>query len=50
MKRDVIIKNFSRYGKINRPYIMSDKYSIDIDTKLDFQIAEIMLINKLKNK
>ena len=48
MKRDVIIEQFSRYGKINRPYIMSDKDSIDIDTELDFQIAEIMLKNKLE--
>ena len=48
MKRDVIVNQFSRYGTINRPYIMSDKVSIDIDTELDFQIAEIMLKNKLQ--
>ena len=43
MTRECIVKDFSRHGKICRPYIMSDKYSVNIDTLLDFKLAEILI-------
>lgn len=43
MTRDCIINKFSRHGKICRPYIMDDESSINIDTLLDFKLAEILV-------
>ena len=46
MTRDCIVKKFSRHGDICRPYIMDEKSSINIDTVLDFKLAEILLNEK----
>lgn len=48
-KRDVIMKRSSLYGRISRPYIMPPERSIDIDSKIDFWLAEEM-IKRMKNK
>ena len=43
MKRDTLMKEKTRHGKISRPYVMEDKYSINIDSEMDLKIAEVML-------
>lgn len=43
IRRNTLEKNKSKIGKISRPYIMPDRRSINIDEKIDFLIAELML-------
>lgn len=43
MKRDTLMNEKTRHGKISRPYVMEDKYSINIDSEMDLRIAEVML-------
>lgn len=43
MTRECIVEKFSRHGEICRPYIMDDRSSVNIDTILDFKLAEILL-------
>ena len=40
MRRDTIIKNFSRVGKISKGFIMKGIYSVNIDDITDFYTAE----------
>ncbi len=49
MTRDCIVENFSRHGEKCVPYIMDEKASVNIDTIMDFKLAEIMLKEKLLN-
>ena len=46
VKRDVLIKKRGLYGKITRPYIMPAERSVDIDTEIDFRLAELLLKGK----
>jgi CMP-N-acetylneuraminic acid synthetase len=46
MTRDCIVRDFSRHGKICRPYIMGELESVNIDTALDFKLAELLLREK----
>lgn len=43
MKRDVLINNFTRHGKDSRPYVMSNLNSVNIDTIIDFKLAEVLI-------
>lgn len=43
VKRDVLINEHSLYGKTTRPYIMPVEKSIDIDTEVDFRMAESLM-------
>ena len=43
ISRNTLKKNKSKIGKISRPYIMPDERSINIDEKIDFLLAELML-------
>mgnify|MGYP001406579431 CR=1 FL=1 len=44
LKRDFLMISGKRYGSDNsRPYILSNKRAINIDTEIDFTIAESML-------
>ena len=43
MTRDCIVKEFSRHGKDCRPYIMEELESVNIDTIVDFKLAELLL-------
>ena len=43
MKRDTLMNEKTRHGKVSRPYVMEDKYSINIDSEIDLRIAEVML-------
>ena len=43
MKRDTLMNKKTRHGKVSRPYVMEDKYSINIDSEMDLKIAEVML-------
>ena len=43
ISRNTLIKKKSKIGKISRPYVMPDERSINIDEKIDFSIAELML-------
>ena len=45
MTRDCIVKSKSRWGKKSFPLIMSDKKSINIDTKFDLLMAKMMIEN-----
>jgi len=47
MTRDTIINEFSRHGKRCLAYIMPEMESVNIDTKLDMKIAELLLNEKL---
>ena len=37
MKRDTLINERTRHGKISRPYVMEDKYSVNIDNEMDLK-------------
>ena len=43
MTRDCIVEKFSRHGDISRAYIMVENVSVNVDTMLDFKLAEILL-------
>ena len=43
MTRDCIVKKFSRHGDISRAYIMDENVSVNVDTMLDFKLAEVLL-------
>ena len=43
MKRKCIVDKFSRKGDVCLPYVMSEKYSINIDTHVDLKLAELYL-------
>jgi CMP-N-acetylneuraminic acid synthetase len=46
VKRDVVMYQNSMVGKVSRPYIMPEERSVNIDSKLDFILAEILLGGK----
>lgn len=46
MTRECIVEKFSRHGDVCRPYIMEEKYSVNIDSIIDFKLAEILLNEK----
>ena len=48
MTRDCIVEQFSRNGKISRPYIMDELHSVNIDSIIDFYLAESLI--KAKNE
>ena len=41
-RRDVLLEQNSFYGDCPRPLVMPPERSVDIDTRLDFEIAEIL--------
>lgn len=43
MTRDCIVKKFSRHGDISMAYIMDENVSVNVDTMLDFKLAEVLL-------
>jgi CMP-N-acetylneuraminic acid synthetase len=43
MTRDCIVENFSRHGNDCRAYVMDDTVSVNIDTMIDFKLAEVLL-------
>ena len=43
MKRNTLMNEKTRHGKISRPYVMEDKYSVNIDNEMDLKLAEVML-------
>ncbi len=43
MKRDTLMNEKTRHGKVSRPYVMEDKYSVNIDNEMDLKLTEIML-------
>lgn len=43
VKRDVVMLQNSMIGEISRPYIMPEERSVNVDSKLDFLLAEILL-------
>ena len=44
MTRDVLVVRGKRFGTENsRPHVMPEERSINVDTPLDFLIAEILL-------
>lgn len=43
MTRDCIIKEFSRNGKISRPYIMDELVSVNIDSMIDLVTAKAIM-------
>ena len=43
MTRECIIDWFSRHGKDCRPYLMPENCSVNIDTFIDFKMAELLL-------
>ncbi len=42
-KRDVIMKENSIWGKKICPYIMPENRSVNIDSEIDFKLAELMV-------
>lgn len=49
-RRDVLMKQHSIWGRIIRPYIMPPQRSVNIDSELDFKLAEIMLEEQDRNQ
>jgi len=43
MKRDIIVIDFTRNGKVSRPYVMSEEKSVNIDSEVDLYLAEAMI-------
>jgi D-3-phosphoglycerate dehydrogenase len=43
MSRDCLINKFSRHGDDSRPYIMSDEKSVNIDSRYDLKLADILI-------
>jgi CMP-N-acetylneuraminic acid synthetase len=43
VRRDVAILQNSMIGQVSRPYIMPEERSINVDSKLDFLLVEILL-------
>jgi CMP-N-acetylneuraminic acid synthetase len=43
VKRDVVMLENSMIGRVSRPYIMPEERSVNIDSRLDFLLAEILL-------
>lgn len=50
VKRDVLMKEHRLYGNVTRPYIMPPERSIDINSELDFKLAEILMNEERKNR
>jgi CMP-N-acetylneuraminic acid synthetase len=50
VKRDVLMNEHKLYGKVTRPYIMPPERSIDINSELDFKLAEILMNEERKNR
>lgn len=46
MKRDLLIKDNTRHGNDSRPYIMDELSSVNIDSEIDFKLAEALLNNE----
>jgi CMP-N-acetylneuraminic acid synthetase len=47
LKRDYLMIEKKRYGSVeSRPYILPQERSVNIDTEIDFMIAEIMINNR----
>jgi CMP-N-acetylneuraminic acid synthetase len=49
-RRDVLMKHNSIWGRIIRPYIMPPQRSVNIDSELDFKLAEIMLAEQNRDQ
>lgn len=49
-KTDSFLKNRCFFGKMGKAYIMPQEKSIDIDSALDFQIAEFIIKNQERRK
>lgn len=43
MTRDCIVNKFSRHGDDCRSYIMDENVSVNIDTMIDFKLAEVLI-------
>jgi CMP-N-acetylneuraminic acid synthetase len=43
MKRDTLINHKTRHGKDSRPYVMDEVSSVNIDTEMDFKLAEAVM-------
>lgn len=43
VKRDTVMLENSMIGRVSRPYIMPEERSVNIDSRLDFLLAEILL-------
>tara|TARA_R100001510_G_C7622062_1_gene182711 strand:- start:83 stop:787 length:705 start_codon:yes stop_codon:yes gene_type:complete len=49
MTRDCIVNKFSRHGKTCMAYVMPEQDSVNIDTMLDFRLANILLRERHAN-
>jgi len=50
LKRDYLMISGKRYGSDNsRPYILPNERAVNIDTEIDFMIAELMLKKVMRN-
>jgi CMP-N-acetylneuraminic acid synthetase len=43
VRREVVMEQNSMVGEISRPYIMPEEQSVNVDSKLDLLLAEILL-------
>lgn len=50
MTRSCIVDKFSRNGEVSRPYIMDELHSVNIDSMIDFYLAEALIRAKNENK
>lgn len=48
MTRKCIVDYFSRNGNVSRPYVMDELHSVNIDSMIDFYLAETLI--RLKNE
>jgi CMP-N-acetylneuraminic acid synthetase len=45
-RRDCLVEKNSIWGEVIRPYIMPEERSVNIDSELDFKLAEFLLTER----
>jgi CMP-N-acetylneuraminic acid synthetase len=43
VRRQVVMEQNSMIGAVSRPYVMPEDRSVNVDSPLDFRLAEILL-------
>ena len=47
MTRDCIVEQFSRNGKVSRPYVMDELSSVNVDSLIDLKLADVIIRERM---